>query len=132
MQMNKKNKFIVHIPKGAPLMWQPYVSCSYDSTGSITIGRRELEPDPIYMKEQFCHDELMNSCYEHMIEYDTAGDVGLDAQGLQLFRTFLDELLANAAYGWRITAASGQLYDVNNVQFSPDNTANFIHPWNVP
>lgn len=124
MPMNKKNKFIIHSPKGHPLMWQPYTSCSYSETGSLTVGRRELEPEPIYMKEGFCHDIIMDSCYEHMIQYAASGMVDLDAEAQEIFRQFIEEVLTNAAWGYRLTLTSGQLYDVNAVEFSADNTAN--------
>jgi len=105
-------------------MWQPYTSCSYSPTGSITIGTRELEPDPMYMKEMFCHDIFLESAYEHMIEYATSGNVDLTPEGTMIFNQLIDELLANAAYGFRITAATGQLYNVDSVSYSPENTAN--------
>lgn len=124
MPMNTRRKFIIHTPKGHPLMWQPYTSCSYEETGSITIGRRELEPEPIYMKEGFCHDVLMDSCYDHMIQYDRNGQVDLSEEARMVFQKFIDELLSNAAWGFRLSLTSGKLFDVDTVGFSDDNTAN--------
>jgi hypothetical protein len=124
MPMDRRNNFVVHYPKGTPLMWQPYKACSYESTGSMTLDRRELTPDPIYMREQFCHDILFDSCFEHMLQYTQGGDIVLDNEGIQIFNTLVDELLANAQLGFRISAVAGQIFDVNSVDFSTDNTAN--------
>jgi len=123
MQMNRRNKFVVHYPKGTPLVWQPYKACSYNHTGSMSLDSRELTPDPIYMKEKFCHDVLLDSCFEHLIQYPSSGEITLDATGVQLFNQLIDELLANAQLGFRISAVAGQMYDVDAVEFSESNTA---------
>jgi hypothetical protein len=134
MQMNRRNQFVVHYPKGTPLVWQPYQACSYNTTGSITLDRRELTPDPIYMKERFCHDSLMDSCFEHFINYDANGDISLSPEGVRMFNMLIEELMANAQLGFRISAVSGQMFDVDSVNFSMDNTANIedlfkrVHP----
>lgn len=123
MQLNKKNKFVVHTPKGHPLVWQPWKACAYNETGSLTINTRELIPDPIYLKERFCHDELLFSAYEHMLEWSASGMVDLDDEGTRLLNTLIEEFMANAAYGLRMTATAGDLYDISTVPLSADNTA---------
>lgn len=123
MGMNKKNKFIVHTPKGHPLVWQEWKACSYSETGSLTMNTRELIPDPIYMKERFCQDEMLGSAYEHMLQWAASGNLTLDPDGVNLLNMLMDELMANAAYGLRITATAGDLYDVSTIPTSAENTA---------
>lgn len=123
MQMNRKNEFIVHYPKGQPLVWQPYQACSYENTNSLSLSKRTITPDPIYLREEFCHDSLMDSCFEHMLSYDPNGDISLDAEGVRLFNMLLEEFMANAALGFRISAVAGQLYDVDAISYSENNTA---------
>lgn len=123
MRMNRKQEYIVHTPKGTPLMWQQYKSCSYDPTGSIDIGRRTLKPELIAMNEQFCHDEFLDSAYEHWVEANQGGEILLTPDGEQAFQLFLEEVMANATYGLRLSLTSGQLYDVNTVNYSNDNPA---------
>lgn len=123
MQLNKKQKYVVHSPKGHPLVWQQWKACSYSETGSLTMNTRELIPDPIYLKERFCHDELLFSAYEHMLNWASSGQLGLDDEGTRLFNMLIEEFMANAAYGLRMTATAGDLYDVSTVPLSADNTA---------
>lgn len=124
MQMNSRRKFVVHYPKGSPLVWQKYQGCTYDNTGSISLDRREITPDPIYMREQFCHDSLLDSCFQHMINYTTGGDITLDEEGVRIFNMLVDELMTNAQLGFRMSALTGQMYNVETVEYSNDNTAN--------
>lgn len=124
MKMNKLNKFIVWSPQGHPLMLQPYNACSVEPTGSLTMGKRELEPDKAQMFEKFCHDELFDSCFEHWVEFMESGMVDLDENGRAMFGQLVDELLANAALSVRLGLTSGNFYDVSTVEFSPENTAN--------
>lgn len=124
MQMNSKRKYVVNQPKGSPLVWQQFKSCSYEGTSSLTIGRKELEPESIYMREDFCVDAMFDSAYSHLIQYGRDGDYGLDADGQRIFLELLQELLANAAAGYRMTAVAGRLYDVLNIPMNPENTVN--------
>lgn len=124
MKIDRMNKFIVHRPKGAPLMWQPLEACSYDPTRSLTVGKKELEPTKVYMNEEFCWDELFDSCFEHMIRYTEGGDVELDADATRIFDQLVNEMIANAQLGARASMVAGQLYDVNTVEFDANNPAN--------
>lgn len=124
MQLNRLFEYEVHTPKGNPLGWQVLNSCSYDDTGTITVGRRSIKPDKVYWKEKTCWDELFDSCYEHMINFASSGDIELTPDGVQQFNILVDELVANMALGARLLLTAGDLYDVNTIAFSDDNTAN--------
>jgi len=123
MRMNQFRKYILHVPKAHPFAWQPYKSCSVSETGSLTMGQRELEPERIAMHEKFCHDELFDSAYEQMIQYSEGGNVELNGEGVTMFNALVDEILANAALGFRLTGAVGGLYDLSSVAFDADTPA---------
>jgi hypothetical protein len=124
MQMNRLNEFVVHSPKGSPLVWQPHTSCSYSPTGSLQIGKRSLTPDKVVMKEQFCYDELFDSCFEQLIEYAPTGEVMLDGEGVRILNELTNELVANAQLGARLSLTAGQVYDVSSVTFEADASLN--------
>lgn len=123
MRMTKKYKYQVHTIKGSPLVWQPLTNCSYEPTGSLSVGKKDITPDEVYMNEQFCHDELMDGCWEHFLNYTEGGDIELDPTGIAAFNLMTDELLANASLGHRLTLTSGQLYNVDTVAMNPAATA---------
>ena len=122
MRMNRKQKYILHQPKGTKLVWQPYTSCSYDSTGTLQMGRRELIPEFIAMNEKWCQDELLDSTYEHWMEAVANGDLILTDEGVAAFNLMMEELMANSVEGLRATLSAGRLYNVNTVNYSEDNT----------
>lgn len=124
MRLNKLNKFTIYSPQGHPLMLQPWNSCSVTPTGSLTVGQRELEPEKAVIFEKFCFDELLDSCFQHFIEWSASGDNMMDANGSAMFNELVNEMMANAALAFRASLASGDLYNVNTVEYSADNTAN--------
>lgn len=123
MKLNKLNKFTINNIKGHPLMVQPMNSCTIEPTGSLRIGSRELEAVSAVIKEKFCWDELLNSCFEHFLTWTEGGDVAMDENGMALFGQLMDEVQANAALAVRLSLTSGSFYDVNTVQYSAQNTA---------
>ena len=134
MQMDRMYNFIVRTPKGHPLVWQELKNCTYNETGSISIGRRELTPQKVYLKEKFCWDEMFDSCFQHMVTFLESGELDMDAAGMMVWNQLVEEMVANAQLGARLSLTAGNLYDVSTVTFSPENTANLtdlfqrVHP----
>lgn len=110
MQMNQMHQYTVHTPKGSPLVWQPWTSCAYDQTGSLSIGKKTIVPTPIYMNEKFCQDELLDSVWRHHLRWEANGEMSETEQYRKVLGTLIDELQANAALGLRMTMTSGQLH----------------------
>jgi len=125
MRLNRMYKYIVHTPKGTPLVWQSYNSCNYDETGSLTIGQRELTPDPVYMNEKFCHDVLLDSAYEHFLQWGGDGDIDLNEEGQKMLNALIAELMSNAAYGARLSLTGGQLFGNTAAGVLGNNNINF-------
>lgn len=123
MKLSKLNKFIINNIKGHPLMLQPMNSCSIEPTGSLRIGKRELEAVPAVIKEKFCWDELLDSCFEHFINFSEGGEIEMDEDGMAMFGLLMDEMQANAALATRLSLTTGRFYDVNNVDYNAQNTA---------
>lgn len=125
MQMNKNQKFVIHSLRGTPFMWQPHRTCAWDPTGSLRVGKQELEPCQAKINEEFCYDELFDSCFQPFLEWDGRGLIKLDAQGTNMVNTMVKTMAENATLGARLTLTAGQLYDPALVTFA-DNTSNEI------
>ena len=104
-------------------MLQPMNSCSIEPTGSLRIGKRELEAVPAVIKEKFCWDELLDSCFEHFLTWTEGGDVEMDENGMAMFGLLMDEMQANAALATRLSLTTGDFYNVNTVDYNAQNTA---------
>jgi len=117
MKLNRLRKYVVNQIKGTPLVWKTWTGCSYDNTGTLTHFRKELIPQAAYMRESWCHDELLSSFMEHFIDWPESGDIqDLSPEGISTLNTLTNELMANAAEGSRISLLGGSMYDVNAVE----------------
>lgn len=113
MKLDSRGDFTVHRTSGIPLMWQKYESCSMDPTKNIIVRSRTIRPERAYAKSQWCHDQMFDSCFEHLIKYD-GGDVGLDSEGSAILGNILSELRANMNLAARYLLTMGQVYDTSN------------------
>lgn len=118
MQLNKTLQYVIHSLSGSPLLWQPHRSCSWDETGSLRVGRREFTPCKAKINEEFCYDELFDSCFEHFLTWSGRGPLELDANGINMVNQMVRTLAENAVIGARLTLTAGQLYNPSSVTFN--------------
>lgn len=121
MRLNKKRKYTIHTLTGNPMIWQPAKSCYFEPTGALRIGKREFDPCEAKMNEEFCDDELMNSCFEHLNTFAN-GRKTLDPQGVAVINEAVRTIAQNATLGARLTLTGGQLYNPANVKFNSSAT----------
>ena len=121
MRLNKKRKYTIHTLTGNPMIWQPAKACSFDPTGALRIGKRSFEPCEAKMNEEFCDDELMNSCFDHLNTL-SGGRKTLDAAGVAVINEAVRTIAQNATLGARLTLTGGQLYDPSKVKFNSSAT----------
>lgn len=116
-KINNKGKFTLHTMYGAsPMLWQPDKSCGWDDLGDIRMGKREGEPCNGKANMSFCHDELFDSCFEILMNWDGRGKLKLDATGQKIVNDMIAVLGQNLTYGYILTLLMGQYFDIN----SPD------------
>lgn len=121
MRLTKRNTFKITTLRGTSLMWQSHNSCGWDPTGAMSITAEEFIPCRAKINEEFCIDELFDSCYEHLLTWDGVAD--LDADGVRMINEIIDMLATNAALGARATLTAGQKYDIANVTFDENTPA---------
>lgn len=117
MTLNKKQKYVLHTMQGTPLLWQPHRSCAWTPTGSLSMSKREFEPCEAKINEEFCYDELFDSCFEPFLNWTGRGQVSLDDAGIGLVNDMVAVLGQNADLGARATLTAGQLFDPAVVKF---------------
>lgn len=115
LTINNRFKFRVHKLQGHPLMWQPHKSCNLEKTGSLNFGVNEVEPDPMYLLETNCVDEMFNSDFAHYVRYQN-GQLDLEADGDALLSQVVDFIAKLASLNARNLAAAGDLYDEDFVK----------------
>lgn len=124
MQLNDLRKYTLHTMSGTPFLWQPHKTCGWDPTGSLRIGRREFEPCNAKINEEWCYDELFDSCYKHFLNWNGSGPISLKAEGVDMVNKLTQTLGENATLGALLTLTVGQLYDPDAVTFKEKTNAN--------
>lgn len=122
MTLNKMMKYVIHTLSGTPLVWQNYKSCNWSPTGSLEVGKKEFEPCKAKINEEWCYDEMFDSCFEHFLNFNGRGPVSLDANGVNVVNELVRTLSQNATLGARLTLTAGQLYDPSVVNFDEKTT----------
>jgi hypothetical protein len=120
MGLDARRDFIVHKPKGIPLMWQARNSCSVDPTKNVVVRSEKIRPERGYLHTTFCQDQMFDSCFEHLIKYSNGAYPELDAQGNAIISSILDELNANMNLASRFILTLGQLFDPSTANFDPN------------
>jgi len=120
MRLDDRREFIVHKPKGAPLLWQAYNSCSVDPTKNIVVRSERIRPEKGYLHTQFCQDQMFDSCFEQLIKYSNGAFPELSAEGQQIISSLLDELMVNMHLASRYILTLGQLFNAGNTNFDPN------------
>lgn len=115
MTLDKRGDFIVHKPKGVPLIWQPYNSCSIDATKNVVVRSDRITPERAYAFTTLCHDQLFDSCFEQLIRYNNGAAPELDAEGNAVLAQLVDEITANMNLGARYILTLGQLHGNDNI-----------------
>jgi len=123
MRLTDEKKYVLHTMHGTPLLWQPHNSCSWDETGSIRMGRREITPVKAKINEQFCYDEMFNSAFKHFLQWNGRGPLSLNANGIAVINALSRTLAENATLGAHVTLTAGQMYDVSAVTFNSQTPA---------
>ena len=117
MQLNKMLKYTIHTITGTPMVWQSYESCNWTPTGSLSVGNQSFEPCKAKINEEWCYDELFDSCFEHFLNYNGRNGTTLDANAVEMVNEMVRTLAQNAMLGARLTLTAGQLYDPELVTF---------------
>jgi hypothetical protein len=124
MQLNDLRKYTLHTMSGTPFMWQQHKSCGWDPTGSIRVGRKEFEPSNAKINEEWCYDELFDSCYKHFLQWNGTGPIRLNNAGVDMVNKLTQTLGENATLGAMTTLTVGQLYDPTAVTFKDKTSEN--------
>jgi hypothetical protein len=123
MTLTNLGKFRIHTPKAnSSLLWKKWNSCSYKRGQSLQMGVQDFQPDPLYLSEKLCDDQLLGSAYQHLIEWDSSGEKFLSPQAQEVVNEVMEEFLTAATLGFRELGTAGSLYDVDSVEFA-DNTS---------
>ena len=112
MKLTSKLKYVIHTLTGQPLMWQSNRSCSWNPTGSLRVGKSEFEPCEAKINEEFCDDELMKSCFEHLNAFSNGRKTPTPEQ-IQMINELIRVLTRNSMLGARLLLTAGQMYNFN-------------------
>lgn len=115
MTLDRRGDFIVHKPQGVPLIWQSYKSCAIDPTKNVIVRSDRIRPERAYAFTTLCHDQLFDSCFEQLIEYNNGAAPELDAEGNAILAQLVNEITANMNLGARYILTLGQLHDDANI-----------------
>jgi len=118
MRMTKDLKYVLHYPKDTPFKWQVHKSCAWDPIGTMSMGKKEIEPCKLKLNEQFCYDELFESTFKSLLEWANGSTVDYTAEGFELVRRLADTIVKNATIGFRMTLSGGKLYQGLTPDFS--------------
>lgn len=109
MKFNKDGKYVLNYPKDLPFKWQAHNSCAWTPLGTMSMGKKEIEPCRVKLNEQFCYDEFFDSTYSWLLDWNS-GKVQYDATGQALVDLMAREIVKNATIGFRMLLVGGQLY----------------------
>lgn len=115
MTLDRNREFIVHRPKGLPLLWQPDNSCSIDPTKNIVVRSESIRPERAKMYTTICRDQLFDSCFEQLIRYNGTAHPELDTEGNAILGELVAELRANMNLAARYILTLGQLHGNANI-----------------
>lgn len=115
MQLDSRNKFTITTLRGTPFMWQPVSHCTWTPTGNLYVTKESITPTEAQLKEEFCHDELVNSMFK---EFISTNNKGLSAEGNRLFLEVVQKVTEQATIGAWLTLTVGQSYDLSTVSFA--------------
>lgn len=123
MQLNQKLKYEVITPKAHPFGWVQGNGCACTPSKLLMDFRKELTPTEMCFATRFCWDAIINSAYEHLLNYRSSGETTLNDEGIRLFNTMIDELIPNINMGLRYALTLGNLYNFAQVSTVNDNGA---------
>lgn len=119
MTLNSNRRFKITTIKGSAGLWNKWESCHYYlPNGGLTRSTKDLEPCSMYSLQKWCHDDLLESCLEHTIQFNANGTQGLSQEGSDFFSLFVKELMVNATQGLRNTVTIGKAHNFDEIGFS--------------
>lgn len=125
MKLTKMRTFVLNVIKGSPLVWYPLKSCDFEPGRTLGSTRRELTPDRAKLNEKICWDELFDSCFETLLDYN-GQTIELDADGEKLINAMTSQLMYQATVGARALLATGMLYDIDAAGFDFGGVSNDV------
>lgn len=124
MKLNTSGKYTINKMKAKSLLLNQYRSCAgYTANGGIVNGKQEFDAIPHYFFDTFCDDELLNSCFEALIQWRENGSKDMmSPEAVEYFDEIVRTWQAGAAQSLRNTLAIANLHDLDSAALSPDAT----------
>lgn len=118
MTLNSEKKYVINYPKLHPFVWQQHKSCAWTPQGTLSYGKKEIEPCKLKLNEQNCYDEYFGSAFNAFIEWNTNDpNITMTAEGVQHVDMLTRAMVSNASIGFRMIMVAGKLHDLSSVNF---------------
>lgn len=123
MELNRYQKYTLHTMRSTPWVWQSHNTCGFDPNGALFMGKQEIEPCRAKLNEEFCYDQLFDSCYQSLLQWGGRQGVELNEQGRGFLALLTKTLTEQAVLGARLILTVGKLFDVPDLAFSANTPA---------
>lgn len=111
MKLTTQRLFRLHSLTGTPLLWGPHNACGWDPANVLRMNVKELSPCRGTMNDEWCQDELLDSCFGHFLKWNGMSPMSLSDEGMTLWNEVVRVISVNAALGARLMLTVGKRYD---------------------
>ncbi len=112
MTVNRAGKYTVTGIYSNPRFFRKYESCIlYSSNGGVKSNTRSVDACHMYLKDNWCADDLLGDCYHHLLQYDSSGDApSMTPEADRLYGQYMAEMAWNYKKSMHLTLALGNAF----------------------
>lgn len=110
MRMTHYGDYIIHYPKGNPLLLQPHNSCAWTPQGQFNFGQKTISGSRAKINVEDCYDEYFGSTFERFLEWGGNPNASMNAAGVQAMNMMARHVAEQATLGTRAALTGGGLF----------------------